>query len=82
MAKRQPKKKPQPKEYNREFIVQSLLETAQEEKGIAKINALKEIRSMLSEEQPDKELDIDISFVPIVYDGEKFKADKSKAVKI
>jgi len=82
--KEKPKKKakPFPEEYNRNFIVETLVDVVASESGIAKLGAIKEIRSMLSEETPDGEIDIDIHYVPITFDGEKFHADKSKGVKI
>ena len=74
--------KPYPDTYNRHYIVQELLRTAQDEKGIARINALKEVRSMLDEETPPSDLEVDVAFVPLIFDGENFRADKSKAVKL
>ncbi|GAG47043.1 unnamed protein product [marine sediment metagenome] len=68
-------------DYNRDFIIQELI-TAAGGDGMAKIGALKELRSMLSEEQPDEDLEVDIAFVPIVFDDENFVASMAEAVEI
>jgi len=68
-------------DYSRDFIIQELIEAAGGD-GMAKIGALKELRSMLAEEQPDEDLELSIAFVPIIFDDENFVADMSKAKKI
>jgi hypothetical protein len=66
-------------DYNRDFIIQELIRTAEGD-GMAKIGALKELRSMLAEETPPVELEVDIAFVNLVFDDENFRADKANSV--
>jgi hypothetical protein len=79
-GKKPPKKLP--KNYNRSFLIDSLLDMVDKERGVSKATALRELRSMLAEETPPVDIELDIAFVPIVFDGEAFHADKSKAIKV
>jgi hypothetical protein len=80
MAKKK-KDAPLPEKYSRRFVIDRLLSQADQD-GMAGIGAVKELRSMLKEEQPDIDLIIDAYFVPIVFDDTKFIASLSKATKI
>ena len=68
-------------EFNRQFIISQLLDRAKNE-GISGVNALKELRSLLTEEQPAQDIDLNISFVPIVFDGYKFHANLDEEIEI
>lgn len=74
--KTKPKEKPLPENYNRRYIIERLLDQVTQD-GIAGISAAKELRSMLGEETPSKDIDLKIAFVEINFDGYEFTADKS-----
>ena len=67
--------------YSRDYLIDQVVNKVAED-GITGINAAKELRSMLSEEAPDKDLVIDAYFVPILFDDEHFVACMSKATKL
>ena len=86
MAKKKAKtKKKEPEElpenYNRRFVIDRLLAQADQD-GMAGIGAVKELRSMLKEEQPDVDLVVDAYFVKIKFNDADFVADMSDAEKI
>jgi hypothetical protein len=95
VAKKSPGKKPAKKkeaekkrhqgtsnpDYCRDYLIDQLV-TKVAEDGITGINAAKELRGMISEEQPDIDLTIDCYFVPIVFDDAQFIACMSEAKKI
>ena len=65
--------------YTRDYLIGKALEKVDED-GIAGLQALKELRSMLSEEKPDEDLILDVAFVPLTFDDEKFTPDLSASV--
>ena len=67
--------------YNKSYLIDELVEKVAEE-GITGISAAKELRSMISEEKPDVDLEIDVCWVNIVFDDEKFYACKGEAEEI
>jgi hypothetical protein len=64
--------------YNRDYLIDKALEKVDED-GIAGMQALKELRSMLSEEKPDVDLILDVAFVPLTFDDEKFTPNYEQA---
>lgn len=74
--KSSPEEDPLPENYNRKYIIERLLDQVTQD-GIAGISAAKELRSMLSEEMPSRDLDISVAFVEINFDGYEFTADES-----
>ena len=65
--------------YSRDYLIGKALEKVDED-GIAGMQALKELRSMLSEEKPDEDLILDVAFVPLTFDDEKFTPDMGASV--
>ena len=67
--------------FDRESIIKKFLQKA-DEPGITGVQATKELRSMLAEEKPNDDLVISFSFVPIVFDDEKFIGLLSEAEEV
>jgi hypothetical protein len=67
--------------YNKAWIKEQLLNIAESDDGIARIQALKETKNMLDSEPPKIDEDIRIKLVPIRMIGKRdFVADDDKAV--